>query len=158
MTRPKFWPKPKTKTFFWDQIFQKQSFFPRPNFLKPKPSKNWQKFRNQEVSKPKCQSLAGALSYFPSQSTWRKVNGLFPQTVTDDRLLEIGKLKKPWINKKPSNKFDQSSSPFDFWGGKGGDVLLRWDGYQLLLEPCSLFVCFLGARCWVLCDIMPVLV
>ena len=36
-----------------------ETFFPIPNFPKPKPipSKNWQKFRNREVSKPKCQSL-----------------------------------------------------------------------------------------------------
>ena len=35
-------------------------YFPRPNSLKskPKPSKNWQKSRNREVSKPKCQSLS----------------------------------------------------------------------------------------------------
>ena len=37
--------------------------FPRPNFpkLKPKPSKIWQKFRNREVSKPKCQSLVAGI-------------------------------------------------------------------------------------------------
>ena len=61
---------------FRDQIFRNRDrdFFPRPNFFetetetlfpkpnfpkpKPKPSKIWQKFRNREVSKPKCQSLA----------------------------------------------------------------------------------------------------
>merc|ERR1711973_839826 len=58
---------------FRDQIFRIRDFFPRPNFFetetetsfpkpnfpkpKPKPSKIWQKFRNREVSKPKCQSL-----------------------------------------------------------------------------------------------------
>ena len=38
--------------FFWNR---NRDFFPKPNF--PKPSKIWQKFRNREVSKPKCQSL-----------------------------------------------------------------------------------------------------
>ena len=82
--RDQIFPKPKprlffrtkfseteTETFFIDQIFwnrnryfffmtkflETETFFPRPNFPKPKPSKNWQKFRNREVSKPKCQSL-----------------------------------------------------------------------------------------------------
>ena len=38
-----------------------ETFFPIPNFPKPKPipSKNWQESRNREVSKPKCQSLRG---------------------------------------------------------------------------------------------------
>ena len=36
---------------------QNRDFFLKPNFPKPKPSKIWQKFRNREVSKPKCQSL-----------------------------------------------------------------------------------------------------
>ena len=63
-----FFPKPKlrlfseteTETFFRDQIFSKPKprlFFSKPNFTKPKPSKIWQKFRNREVSKLKCQSL-----------------------------------------------------------------------------------------------------
>ena len=68
MTIPKFWPKPKPRLFSQNQ---NRDFFPRPNFSKPKPrlffrnqifpkpkpSKIWQKFRNREVSKPKCQSL-----------------------------------------------------------------------------------------------------
>ena len=49
-----FFPRPN---FFETET---ETFYPKPNFLKPKlkPSKNWQKFRNREVSKPKCQSLA----------------------------------------------------------------------------------------------------
>jgi len=65
----------ETETFFPKPIFRNRNrdFFPRPNFFetetdtffpkqnfpkpKPKPSKIWQKFRNREVSKPKCQSL-----------------------------------------------------------------------------------------------------
>ena len=52
----------ETETFFRVQIFFKPKprlFFPKPNFPKPKPkpSKIWQKFRNREISKPKCQSL-----------------------------------------------------------------------------------------------------
>ena len=51
--------------FFSDTKFSEtdtETLFPIPNFPKPKliPSKNWQKFRNREVSKPKCQSLADA--------------------------------------------------------------------------------------------------
>ena len=62
-----------TEIFLRYQIFRNRDFFPRPNFSetetdtflprpnfpkpKPKPSKIWQKFRNREVSKPKCQSL-----------------------------------------------------------------------------------------------------
>ena len=84
MTIPKFWPKPIPRHFFQNQIFQNrnrdffprqkfsetetETFFPRPNFFwnrnrdffpkpKPKPSNIWQKFRNREVSIPKCQSL-----------------------------------------------------------------------------------------------------
>ena len=67
--------KTETETFFRDQIFRNrdrdffrdqifletetETLFPKPNFPKPKPkpSKIWQKFRNREVSKPKCQSL-----------------------------------------------------------------------------------------------------
>ena len=47
LTRPNFF---ETET---------ETFFTKPNFLKPKPkpSKIWKKFRNREVSKPKCQSL-----------------------------------------------------------------------------------------------------
>ena len=50
------------RDFFSDTKFSEtdtETFFPIPNFPKPKPipSKNWQKFRNREVSKPKCQSL-----------------------------------------------------------------------------------------------------
>ena len=57
--KPRLFPRPnfsETKT---------ETFFPRPNFPKPKlkPSKNWQKFQNREVSKPKCQSLAIRLWY-----------------------------------------------------------------------------------------------
>ena len=60
-----FFPRPnfsetKNKTFFPRPNFSKPKprlFFPKPNFPKPKPSKIWQKFRNREVSKPKCQSL-----------------------------------------------------------------------------------------------------
>ena len=83
-SRPNF-PKPKlfsetkfseteTETFFRDQLFRNRNrdFFPIPNFPKPKPRlfvqnqilrnplKNWQKSRNREVSKPKCQSLVQA--------------------------------------------------------------------------------------------------
>ena len=69
----------ETETCFRDQILQNrnphffsvtetETYFPRPNFLKhnpwffpwpnsPKPSKDWQKSRNWEVSKPKCQPL-----------------------------------------------------------------------------------------------------
>ena len=47
-----FFPRPN---FFETET---ETFFPKPNFPKPKPSKIWQKFRNREVSKPKCQSLA----------------------------------------------------------------------------------------------------
>ena len=52
----------RNRDFFPRPIFfetETETFFPKPNFLipKPKPSKNWQKFRNREVSKPKCQSL-----------------------------------------------------------------------------------------------------
>ena len=68
----KIWPKPiprlfsipnfpKPWLFFWDEIFRNGNryFFPGPNSSKPKPkpSRNWQKFWNREVSKPKCQSL-----------------------------------------------------------------------------------------------------
>ena len=52
------------RDFFSDTKFSEtdtETFFPIPNFPKPKPSKNWQKFRNQEVSKPKCQSLPKGL-------------------------------------------------------------------------------------------------
>ena len=57
--KPRLFPRPnfsETKT---------ETFFPRPNFPKPKlkPSKNWQKFQNREVLKPKCQSLAIRLWY-----------------------------------------------------------------------------------------------
>ena len=69
----------RIKTFFQDQIFPNRNqyfflrpnfpkprlFFQRPNFPKPKPSKNWQKFRNREVSKPKCQSLVGGGGQLP---------------------------------------------------------------------------------------------
>ena len=38
---------------------QNRDFFPKPNSPKPKPKplQNWQKSRNREVSKPKCQPL-----------------------------------------------------------------------------------------------------
>ena len=54
-------PKPIPRLFS-DTKFSEtdtETFFPIPNFPKPKPipSKNWHKFRNREVSKPKCQSL-----------------------------------------------------------------------------------------------------
>ena len=57
-----FFSETETETFFRDQIFSKPKprlFFSKPNFTKPKPkpSKIWQKFRNREVSKLKCQSL-----------------------------------------------------------------------------------------------------
>ena len=54
--RYEIFPKPKLILFFRDQIFRyrNRDFFPKP---KPKPSNIWQKFRNREVSKPKCQSL-----------------------------------------------------------------------------------------------------
>ena len=68
--RPNF-PKPRlfsetkffrNRDFFSETNFfrnRNRDFFPKPNFPKPKPkpSKIWQKFRNREVSKPKCQSL-----------------------------------------------------------------------------------------------------
>ena len=75
-----------TKTFFRYQIFRNryrdffcetkfsetdtETFFPIPNFPKPKPipSKNWQKFRNREVSKPKCQSLLQTRLHGPGSS------------------------------------------------------------------------------------------
>ena len=79
LPRPNFF-ETETETFFRNQIFRNRDrdFFPRPNFLetetetffpkpKPKPSKIGQKFRNREVSKPKCQSLAGVRE---SQHTW----------------------------------------------------------------------------------------
>merc|ERR1719470_473069 len=52
------------RDFFSDTKFSEtdtETFFPIPNFPKPIPipSKNCQKFRNREVSKPKCQSLVG---------------------------------------------------------------------------------------------------
>ena len=64
--KPNF-PKPKPRLFSETKFFETktETFFPRPNFPKPKlkPSKNWQKFWNREVSKPKCQSLAIRLWY-----------------------------------------------------------------------------------------------
>ena len=52
-----FFPRPN---FFETET---ETFFPKPNFPKPKPSKIWQKFRNREVSKPKCQSLLSIRKY-----------------------------------------------------------------------------------------------
>ena len=51
-----FFPKPKPILFPKTKFFRyrNRDFFPKP---KPKPSNIWQKFRNREVSKPKCQSL-----------------------------------------------------------------------------------------------------
>ena len=51
--------KPKLRLFSKTKFFRNrtETFFPKPNFPKPKPSKIGQKFRNREVSKPKCQSL-----------------------------------------------------------------------------------------------------
>ena len=42
----------KTETFFRDQIFSKPKsiLFSKPNFSKLKPSKNWQKFQNQNIN------------------------------------------------------------------------------------------------------------
>ena len=58
--RPNF---PKPRLFSETKFFRNQNrdFFPKPNFPKPKPSNIWQKFRNREVSKPKCQSLLLAI-------------------------------------------------------------------------------------------------
>ena len=87
--------KTETETFFRDQIFRNWSrdffwgqfflirnwdFFPRPNSPKPKPSKNWQKSRNREVLKPKCQSVLQ--SVFSKQGkelsqNWRKTQNNF---------------------------------------------------------------------------------
>ena len=53
-----------------------ETFFLRPNSLKPnpKPSKNRQKSRNREVPKPKCQSLWTILPQtVPSQDAWGRV-------------------------------------------------------------------------------------
>ena len=55
----------RDRDFFPRPIFfetESETFFPKPNFPKPKPkpSKIWQKFRNREVSKPKCQSLVSS--------------------------------------------------------------------------------------------------
>ena len=50
----------RDRNFFSETKFSEtetKTFFPKPNFPEPKPSKIWQKFRNREVSKPKCQSL-----------------------------------------------------------------------------------------------------
>ena len=60
LPRPNF-RKPKPRLFSETET---ETFFPKPNFPKPKPkpSKIWQKFRNREVLKPKCQSLI--LGYF----------------------------------------------------------------------------------------------
>ena len=48
-------PKPKPRLFSETKFFETET---ETVILKPKPSKIWQKFRNQEISKPKCQSLA----------------------------------------------------------------------------------------------------
>ena len=67
-SKTKFFPKQTPRLFFRNRDFflrpnffetETETFFPKPNFPKPKPkpSKIWQKFRNREVSKPKCQSL-----------------------------------------------------------------------------------------------------
>ena len=58
--KPNF-PKPKPRLFSETKFCRNRNrdFFPKPNFPKPKlkPSKIWQKFRNREVSKPKCPTL-----------------------------------------------------------------------------------------------------
>ena len=65
-----FFPRPN---FFETET---ETFFPKPNFPKPKPkpSKIWQKFRNREVSKPKCQSLCTRAKLFAKIFKRNKLN------------------------------------------------------------------------------------
>ena len=46
--------KPKPRQIFWTGTFLRDQMFCKP---KLEPSENWQKYRNREVSKPKCHTL-----------------------------------------------------------------------------------------------------
>ena len=86
----------RNRDFFSETKFSEtetETFFLKPNFPipKPKPSKNWQKYRNREVSKPKCQSLVNrrtpynpvnSVSHFNSVNLVKSVNMSAVKTIS----------------------------------------------------------------------------